>query len=383
MNYLESNRRKWYKAQQYNVEAYYSLRTYIKSNGAFFEYDPFKTPREIYEDFYLLMRKVEAYRAAFIDIGTASAKSGAVDMRMLDEIQSQGDLQTLITSQLQGDPQFQINQQLQDEIKISRHNYYSKLKEYENKRNEIVKQYIEFANRWGLLGCGFNRIIDISHSSSHNRHEKNIVHEQGKVKKLMLREADTSFDLDLSLTHKIKSGKYSKYKSILPDNLPVSGGAVPLSTWNKDYTGLDFRNYSESLNALVGCRELLSILYDINGTENNGFNIINGLNKMNGQISNKGLIYHPDGMELKDDKLTWSFNSLIQALSIIHILNKTGQLSKMFSYRMLQWNICRECKRMYDIKHNHQMKYCSSICRETAKKRNYRAKKKQPGRSYV
>jgi len=68
-------------------------------------------------------------------------------------------------------------------------------------------------------------------------------------------------------------------------------------------------------------------------------------------------------------KVTWQFNSLIQAIQIIHILNKTSHLNN-------SWEICRECASMFSKRDKHQRKFCSETCRNTAKVRNYREKKK-------
>jgi len=308
INFYESDPQRWYKTQSYNWQ-----RGSISSKGAFAEYDPFKTPRELYEDFYLLMRKVKNYREVFSALGISYAKKD------------------------------------RQRIKLK--------KDYEEINSELMKQYNEFANRWGLLGCGFSRIIDTSYSGSRNE----VIHEQGKVKKLILREADISLDINLPKTNKIRSLQLNRFETLFPDNLPASGGAVPLSVWEKDYTSINFRGYSESINALTGCRELLSILEDVNDLKCD--------NETSFNPNAVGITLHPTAVVMKEETITWKFNSLIQAISIIHGLNKSGQLSK-------PWGICQECGSIFSIHNKHPKKYCGDTCRNTVHKRNHRSKRK-------
>jgi len=318
MNYTENNPQRWYKAQNHRWQS-----GSISSKGAFSEYDPFKTPADLYRDFLLLMRKVDAYRTAFKIIGATDARRNM-------------------------------------------HEYGNKRKTYETTKAELMEQYITFADRWGLLGSGFSRLIDTSHTGYRNSssgdggsssgngvsYERKIIHEQGKTKRLILREADTEFDLDISELNKTKVLKFNRFDTIYPDSLPVSGGSVPLSVWEKDYTSMDMRRYSEKLDALAGCRELLGIWNDIN---NPG--------------SNKEITIHPTTVAVTGKSIVWRFNSLIQAIQIIHVLNKVSQLTD-------SWEICNECVSMFRKNGRYHRKFCSDTCRNIAKIRNYRARKK-------
>jgi len=312
LDYGESNPQRWYKAQ-----SYYWQSDRLSSKGAFSEYDPFKTPRELYEDFHSLMRKVEAYRTAFSTLGIAYAK------------------------------------------RSKRSGYISRC--FQDEKNGIMEQYAGFACRWGLLGCGFSRIIDVSNpecrtgnagSAGSAGNGRDIIHEQGNVKKLILREANASFDLILPAQGKAKSLRFDRFKAIYPDNLPTSGGSVPLSVWQKDYSSTNFRSYSESIHALTGCRELLSILKDVNHPE-----------------INSKTTHHPAAVEMTDGITLWSFGSLIQAIAMIYALNKSGQLTN-------PWGICHECGRMFSLRNKHSRKYCSDTCNNRVKQRNFRAKRK-------
>ena len=314
MNYIESNPQRWYKAQHYHW-----LRGSISPKGAFSEYEPFKTPVDLYRDFISLMRKVDTYRNTFLIIGAANARKNKRD------------------------------------IGINRKNY-------ETAKIEMMEQYITFADCWGLLGTGFSRIIDTAHTVYLGRdiggcYKRDIIHEQGKIKRLILREADTSFDLNLSdlnlpELNKEKVLKFNRFYKIDPDSLPVSGGSIPLSVWEKDYISMDMRRYGESLDTLAGCRELQEIWNDINNPD-----------------ENREITFHPPAVTVSGKNMSWRFNSLIQAIQIIHVLNKTSQLTN-------SWEICRECLSMFSKKNRYQKKFCSDKCRNTAKMRNYRAKKK-------
>ena len=318
MNYTESNPQRWYKAQSHRWHS-----GSISSYGAFSEYDPFKTPVDLYRDFLLLMRKVDAYRKAFLIIGASDARRNM-------------------------------------------HEYGVKRKDFETFKAEMMEQYITFADRWGLLGIGFSRIIDTAHigcrsrgnngsrsnNGSRGRNEREIIHEQGKVKRLMLNETETVFDLNLPELNKAKALKFNRFKTINPDSLPVSGGAVPLSVWEKDYTSMDMRKYSEKYDALAGCRELLGIWSDIKFPTDDG-----------------EITFHPTAVTVTGKSITWQFNSLIQAIQTIHMLNKVSQLTD-------SWEICRECISMFRLRDKYQRKFCSDTCRNTAKMRKYRAKKK-------
>ena len=299
VDYIKSDPQKWYKSQNYSWQ-----RDRVTPNGALSEYDPLKTPREIYEDFYQLIKYVEIYRKYF-------------------EIFGHGLLKRMHLKR-------GINR-----------------KNYEDSKSNLINQYTGFVNRWGLLGNGFSRII----STSREGERSGILFDSGKVKRLILREADTELDLDLPKLYKLRPLMQNVYESILPDRLPVSGGPVPLSLWERDYTHMSFCRYSESLNALAGCRELLLLLNDINDHENA-----------------EEIVLHPNSVSLEKSETKWRFNSLIQAIMIIHSLNKSRQLPN-------PWGICLECKELFDIKNNHQRRYCSDSCRDKIKKRNYRAKK--------
>jgi len=311
MNYIKSNPQRWYKAQSHRWQS-----GSISSKGAFSEYDPFKTPADLYRDFLLLMRKVDSYRTAIMIIGAPDARKNM-------------------------------------------HEYGNKRKAYETTKAELMEQYIIFADRWGLLGSGFSRIIDTAHtgcmnnrSGSNSIYERKIIHEHGKTKRLILREADTEFDLNLPELNKTKTLKFNRYDTIYPDSLPVSGSSIPLSVWEKDYSSMDMRWYSEKLDALAGCRELLGIWNDLN---NPG--------------SNEEIIIHPTNVTATGKNIVWEFNSLIQAIQIIHALNKVSQLTDT-------WEICNECVSMFRKKGKYQRKFCSDTCRNTAKMRNYRVRKK-------
>ena len=168
----------------------------------------------------------------------------------------------------------------------------------------------------------------------------------------MLREADTGFDLNLSEQNKTKAIKFNRFDTIYPDSFPVSGGSVPLSVWEKDHTSMDMRRCSEKLDALAGCRELLAIWNDIN---NPG--------------SNREITIHPTVVAVTGKSIVWRFNSLIQAVQIIHVLNKVSQLTD-------SWEICNECVSMFRKNGRYHRKFCSDTCRNIAKIRNYRARKK-------
>jgi len=308
MDYEKSNYQRWYRAQSYNWQG-----GFISSYGAFDEYDPFDTPRELYEEFYLLIRMIESYRTMFSAIGTAYAK----------RIYKKSSLK----------------------------------KDCEDARNMMIAQYARFSGRWGMLGCGFSRIIDTSFTGC----QRSLIHEQGRVKKLILRETDTVRDLNLPETIKVKSLRFNRFEKIIPDKLPISGGPVPLSVWEKDYFSTNLRSYKESVNALAGCRELLSILKDLNNLECN--------NELLAYPEGNEIVLYPIAMVMREGNLKWRFNSLIQAISIIHILNKSGYLSD-------SWGICHECRNMFSIENNYKKKYCCDTCRNTATKRNYREKKK-------
>jgi len=311
MIYTESNPRSWCKAQNHNWQS-----DSISSKGAFSVYDPFKTSTDLYRDFLLLMRKVDAYRTAFLSIGETKVRGYK--------------------------------------------NSGVKRKNYETAKTEVMEQYITFADRWGMLGIGFSRITDTAHTGLQTGrrswngvyNERNIIHEQGKTKRLMLIEAETIFDINLSDQNKTKPLKFNRFDTIYPDSLPVSGGPVPLSVWEKNYSSMDMRRYSESLDALVGCRELLSIWNDINNP---------------GSYSE--ITIHPPAVTMTEKNIVWRFNSLIQAIQIIHVLNKVSLLTD-------SWEICRECTNMFRKKGKYQKKFCSDTCRNTAKMRNYRANKK-------
>jgi len=309
MNYLESNPQRWYKAQSYHW-----LRGSILSKGAFSEYDPFKTTADLYQDFLFLMQKVDAYRNAFLVVGKVNARMSTNNRGIIK-------------------------------------------KNYETAKTEMMEQYITFANRWGMLGSGFSRIIDASHTGYRSRsngsiYKRDIIHEQGKVKRLTLREADTASDFNLSKLIKKKALKFNRFNTIYPDSLPVSGCSVPLSVWEKDYGSMDMHKYSESLDSLAGCRELLGIWNDINNQDND-----------------REITFHPTAVSVTGESMTWRWGSLIQAIQIIHVLNKTSQLID-------SWEICRECISMFRKKDKYLRKFCSDKCRNTAKVRNYRAKRR-------
>ena len=315
MNYLEKNPQRWYKAQSHRW-----LGSRISTKGAFFEYDPFKTPADLYQDFLLLMQKVDAYRTAFSIVGEA-------------------------------------------EVRRNRHKIGIKKKVCDDAKSEMMKQYITFTDRWGMLGVGFSRIIDTAHTGhqskisginggSNGSYKRDIIHELGKVKRLILHEADTAFDLNLAERNNKKELKYDRFNKIYPDSLPVSGGLVPLTVWEKDYISIDMRRYSESIDSLAGCRELLGIWSDINDPD-----------------GDEEIKFHPAAVAVTGKTMAWQFNSLIQAIQIIHVLNKTSQLNNL-------WEICRECASMFSKRYKHQRKFCSETCRNTAKVRNYREKKK-------
>jgi len=305
MDYTESNPQKWFKAQSYKWQG----RNFC-AQGIISEYNPFESPEGLFNEFYQLMRKIEEYRAVYMTIGTIY-------------IQGKNNYRKTRTTFAQ------IKHKL-DAIK-----------------SEIIELYIDFSGRWGMLGCGYSRMLD---TSVYKTRREGIVHEQNKIKKVILREADTSFDIDIPKMLNTRP-KNNKYEILVPDGLPASGGMIPLSAWSKDYDSMNFLRYSESFDALTGCRELLNILNDINAQDD----------------ENEVFLY-PSVLNINENNTTWRFNSLIQAISIIYMLNKSGKLSKT-------WGICCECKNIFRIYNNYNIKYCDSACYNAAKAKRYRSKK--------
>ena len=230
--------------------------------------------------------------------------------------------------------------------KVKREKYNRNINFAEEKKM-LQDEYKRFAEQWGLLGLGFSRIFDISNEYV----TKNGDHAQcGNPVYIYLKHEPDIFSFDTN-------EDYTHWISLLPDNLPEEGGVVDINSWKNDYFGLSRQDYCESLSSLAASYDVLRIWNDIAQEV-----AIDSGEK----IEYKPFEFFSKGMTATDGGISWRFNSLIQAISIIHALNKSSKLE-------INWRICPMCRRIYEIGNRRKI-YCSETCKNRATKRRQRIK---------
>lgn len=225
--------------------------------------------------------------------------------------------------------------------KEKRNNAYSFVR-LEQALSDFKAEYLSFATKWGLLGVGFSRVVWFARS---------VTKESGEtvystdIQRLFLREVSPEQIKEKRVQWEIHS----------PDALPEPGGEILVSEWEKDYISLRSSSYSESYNSVIHSCDLLAIRDD---------------NEDYCAGVDSHYRFFSMGMSADSDGISWKYNSLLQAISIIHALNKSALLHNA-------WRVCPICRELFEPDDSRQI-YCKNgNCKDTAAHRRYRSKRKE------